>query len=638
MSHGRSGWPLTLVVLAGAGACGEPPGDEAIAAVFDPSALDDPTRRASTTCRSRPTCGSTPRTARCSPACPRRRRSSRPTPGPWRPASTAWGTQSAVFVRLTGGLDASSLPDPAGSLADDAAVYLVDVDPTSPARGERVPLRVHHRFAPSSTLPGDALAAAPMPGFALREATTYALVVTGRVRADDGDALLAAPAWAALRDDPASASATLAAAYAPLWAYLDEPGGDARADVVAATVFTTQHATAVIPRLREAVWAAPAPVAADVTATTTGELFTAFEGTYEAPNFQRGTLPYRTVGGDVVVDEDGLPVAQRTETLRFCVTVPPGPTPGTGWPIVVYEHGTGGDYRSFIDDGTAGALAAEGLAVISMDQLMHGPRNPGGDPELDFFNFFNPQTARDNVAQGAADGFGLTRLALGLTFVDGDDRTITVDPERVYFFGHSQGATTGVPMLAYEPRIAGAVLSGAGGGLYLTLLSKTEPLDIPGLVATLSRDEPLDEWTPTLHVLQAWAERADATNYGAQLARTPPPSPDEVGVAMPAKAIFQTEGITDHFAPNPSSRALSVAIGGDQVAPAVEVLEGLTLRGRTPQPPPLAGNLAGTTVAVAQYTSSEGHFVVFDVPAARTQSTQFLATLAATGVATVVAP
>jgi len=60
-------------------------------------------------------------------------------------------------------------------------------------------------------------------------------------------------------------------------------------------------------------------------------------------------------------------------------------------PIVLYAHGTGGSFHSYINDGTATRLAAQGLAVISIDQVLHGPRNPNGNPELDFFNFLNPK-------------------------------------------------------------------------------------------------------------------------------------------------------------------------------------------------------------------------------------------------------
>ena len=62
------------------------------------------------------------------------------------------------------------------------------------------------------------------------------------------------------------------------------------------------------------------------------------------------------------------------------------------------------------------------------------------------------------------------------------------------------------------------------------------------------------------------------------------------------------------------------------------------LRGRTVKTAPVEDNLDGTTATLLQYqsTGSDGHFVVFDVPAAQIQSAKFLATLADTGTATVV--
>src|SRR5687768_6006668 len=44
-----------------------------------------------------------------------------------------FGLNSGIFFRFDGELDAGSLPEPAESVAADAAVYLVDVDPDSPA-------------------------------------------------------------------------------------------------------------------------------------------------------------------------------------------------------------------------------------------------------------------------------------------------------------------------------------------------------------------------------------------------------------------------------------------------------------------------------------------------------------------------
>jgi hypothetical protein len=542
-----------------------------------------------------------------------------------------FGVNPTVFARFDGALDPASLPDAAGSVAAGASVYLVDVDPDSPAHGTRVPIEVRFRAERTQTLGENQIVARTYPGFGLADGTTYALVVTSRVRAAAGD-LAPADAFRDLLADAGDPAAH--DAYAPLLAYLDEPGDDERADVITAAVFTTQHATAIVPALRAAIFATAAPTATGVVNKGANATFTTFEGAYTAPNFQTGDVPYRDAPtGRIVVGADGNAVVQRMEPMRFALTVPPGATPAGGWPLAIYAHGTGGDYRSFIDDGTAGALAQQGIATISTDQVLHGPRNPGGNPELDFFNVGNPYAMRDNVLQGAADAFSQLRLGVGLSIADGN-RTITVDATKVFFFGHSQGGVTGPGFVAFEPTLSGAVLSGTGGVLYLALLHKTQPLDVPSLVATFIRDEPLDEDNPSLALFQMWADRSDGANYAPLMVRSPAP-----GIAP--RNIFQTEGFTDSYTPNPAIEAFATAIGGDLVMlPDEQDVPGLTqLRGRGVMTTPVAGNLDGATAVLAQYdqqAGSDGHFVVFDIPLARDQAAAFLGTLARTGTATVV--
>jgi hypothetical protein len=565
------------------------------------------------------------------------------------PRLDGFGRNAAVFFRFSAGLDPASLPaTPDAARADDASVYLVDVDADSPERGARWPLKLRFEARPGETIGANWLSVLPYPGFPLAEGRTYAVVVTSRVLGADGTAVLPAADWTELAGDAVPVDDDLLRARVvlePLLDYLDDDGGDERADVVSATVFTTQVSTDVMAGIRQRVWSLPAPTATGTARTGTAATYLTYEGSFDAPNFQTGDTPYLSSGGEIVAADDGLPEVQRTESLRFALTIPAaGAMPTAGWPVALYAHGTGGSYRSFINDGTARRLAAEGIAVISIDQVLHGPRNSGAtSPEVSFFNFQNPLAARDNTIQGAADNFSLLRLVLGFDFTEppadpDPGRDIRFDPDRIYFFGHSQGGLTGPPFLAYEPEVAGAVLSGAGGLLYLSMLHKTEPIDITAIVGALIRDEPLDEFNPTLALLQTWIERADPVNYGPLLARAPAPHPDGGG-AMAPKHIYQSEGFVDRFTPPVAIEALAVAIGGHQVAPVLAEIEGLALRGHAALEAPVTGNLDGTTAVLLQYdevSGSDGHFVVFDVDAAERQSARFLGTLATAGEATLV--
>ncbi len=554
-----------------------------------------------------------------------------------------FSVNAASFLRFDAPIDPSSLPQTAEASRDEAAaVYLVDVDADSAHFGERTPVQLRFEHYAGEAIGTDWLSVLPYPGFPLQEQTTYAVVATTRLRATDGSPVGVAPDFATIAGSAQPSASELARAqeiYAPLWNWLDQPGGDQRDDVVSASVFTTQDATSLLGKVRDVVWTLDPPEPRDITWLGTYDDFVWYEGVYDAPNFQRGDVPYMRIddGGDIVLDEDtGEPVIQRWEELRFAVSIPPGEMPEGGWPIVLYAHGTGGSYKTFRNNGTAKRLAAQGLAVIGIDQVLHGPRNPSASPEISFFNFQNPLAARYNTLQGALDNFQLLRLVLNFDYVERrpGGHTLRFDPDRVYFFGHSQGGLTGPPFLANEPLIKGAILSGAGGLLYLSMILKTKPIDISAIVGAFIRDWPLDRFNPVLALLQGWVDISDAVSYGPHLVRDPLPG-------MSPIPIFQSEGFVDSYTPLEDIEGLATAIGESQVGPVISDLEGLSLRGLEPLTAPVEDNLEGVTAVLMQYqmqAGSDGHFVVFEVPAAMEQSARFLGTLAETGTATLVVP
>jgi predicted esterase len=539
-----------------------------------------------------------------------------------------------VFCRFSGPLDPTSLPQsPTDSLSSDASVYLVRLSGPDQERGQRVPVRFRFEPHAGAIIGPNWLAALPFPGVVLAERTVYGLVVTNRVRAEDGSPVVASGDFEAVlsgRTDVAPEVATARIRYRPLLDWLNQPGHDDRATVVAAAVFTTQDATSGMNRLYQAVHRQPAPSARDVQLVATAPSFTVYDGAYDGPDFQQGTPPFALEGGAIEFAADtGEPAIARTEALRFSVTVPVGPTPASGWPLVLYSHGTGGDYRSFVRDGTAELLARAGMAAASIDQVFHGARDRGGDPALSFYNLQNPLAARDNSRQAAIDNASLLRVLKSLQLVDRAGRSIWFDPERLYFFGHSQGGITGPLWLAYEPEIKGAVLSGAGGLLYLALLHKTEPFDVSALVRAVIPDQPVDEFNPILALVQQWLDPVDPAAYARLLVTSPPGD-------LAAKHLVQSEGVPDHFTPNPAIHALATALQLDQTEPVLGRVEGLELLGRSVLTPPVTANQTTTSV-LAQYQASagsDGHFVVFDVPEAQSQVVEFLRSLASEGSAT----
>ena len=129
--------------------------------------------------------------------------------------------------------------------------------------------------------------------------------------------------------------------------------------------------------------------------------YVAYEGRYLTPNFQSGEKPYEVEGGAILFDGDGAPILNELEDIRFAVTVPKSAEmPAAGWPLVLYGHGTGGDYRSFIrasGNAPARILAQRGFAVLSIDQPLHGERGTGSDSVFLSFNFSNPDSGEGSA-------------------------------------------------------------------------------------------------------------------------------------------------------------------------------------------------------------------------------------------------
>lgn len=570
-----------------------------------------------------------------------------------------------AYLRFTGAIDPESLPpDPPSSVAADASVQLVDVDPGSPERGERRLVEIHWQEEADEAsywLP-NTLAVMPMLGRPLRPKTRYAVVVTNKLRAGDGGAIAPSADLAEVlgTTPPSARTERVRALFSPALEELTTAGVAAK-DVVHLSVFTTNDPTAEVFAIADDVKASvPAPSASGWTAKESNADYDVYEGTYgPSPNYQAGTVPYRRpADGGGFVFEGGKPKLQGTFDLRFALAVPKEPAcpaPAAGYPVVLYAHGTGGDYRSFLDDGTARALAERCLASMGIDQIFHGtrpgapaPNDPGRDTrvQLLFFNFDNPIAARTNNRQSAIDVVQQARLFTEAHVkvpadVSRTQGEIAFDASRVLFFGHSQGGLNGPLFLAASDLARGGVLSGAGSVLAVALIEKTQPIDVSAVVRTLlgvtgeDGAAELNEFHPALALAQSIVDASDPIHYGAFITTSP-----RQGFAP--KSIFQTEGIAadgtgDSYAPPHGIEALSVAMSLPRIAPGIRPIAEAGWAGLadvTVGASGVRGNLADgrATGALAQFApkrGSDGHFVVFDVPEARAQAASFCRDLAA---------
>jgi hypothetical protein len=567
------------------------------------------------------------------------------------------------YLAFDGPIDEALLPaDATASLDARSTLQLVDVDGASPDVGKRSPIfwkwreRVGDYYLAPNTL-----SFGPSLGHSMRRGTRYAIVVTRELAGPGGPAAPNAELSAVLEGKGA-----VGAAWAPALAELAKVGV-AKERIAHLSVFTTGDPIAETLKLADHARSLPPPkLKAIVDTKTSTDGFDKYEGTYEgSPDYQAGTPPFANEGGGLVFDADGKPVVQRTFELRFLLMVPNAtkcPMPADGYPLVMYAHGTNGDYASFIKDGTADALIARCVASMGVDQIFHGTR-PGAPPltdpdrdtkiQLAFFNLSNATAARTNTRQSAIDELARARLIAtgGLVVppeVSATGAAVKFDPKRIGFFGHSQGGLNGALLLSIDDQVKGGVLSGAGSAIAYSLLLKVKPEpSVASLVKnflgiTVDNQDELGPLHPAITLVQTIEDPADPLHYYPGIARAPFPG-------RVAKSVFMTEGVAadgsgDNYAPPRTIEAGAIAGGFPLLSPVVwDVPEITVLGGRAPVAPPLKGNAAGgkATVALAQFVppkGSDGHFVVFRVPEAKAQSMSFCASLLNDDVPTIAAP
>ena len=587
---------------------------------------------------------------------------------------TGFGANQAMYLRFSRSFDTTSIPS-------DGASTLLDITPTSPTYGLNLGITWGGSFGGDNFICGPALWVRPALGSPLRPGTTYALLVRKAILDTLGNPFGADDDFLAMLAPTLPTVAELAAAYPayqPLRDYI-AAGKAVAADLATALVFTVQKYEDPMAGVAAAVAAAPAPAVeqlvrcddplavspcddgktgaahvrgclpADAASTT----YTTYQGVLTLPAFQAGTVPYLdpTDGGNIVYDAAGVATVQRTEKVCFSLTVPKTTMPAAGWPLVVYGHGTGGSYRSIVDLGLAddyavgaapaglgsgidgGATATSvPLAVLGFDGVMHGTRNGGSTKPVGelVYNFLNPAAARDNALQAAAD-----LLAIPRSLPSFAAQGIVLDGTRMSLYGHSQGGNGASLVAARQSPYGTIVMSGTGGTLVYTLLGKTKPVDVPGVLPYLLGEAgpaAVDAYHPVLNLMQMYFERADSVNFGRRLFKEP-------ATGMTAHHILHVYGTNDSYAVVPTQQAYALAAG---LKVGLPVIDSFGLDTETKGPPfsnneyfmPV-GRLTAIELQYAPDATYDGHFVSTQNLGARHAIQEMLVTAARDGIPTV---
>ncbi len=579
-----------------------------------------------------------------------------------------FGNNATVFFRFSDKLDYNTLK--LGYPEDGATVYVVDITTGSDAYGTVQAVGYYVDANPGMYICDNWLALFNGPGRPYQAGHTFAAIVTtGVLQRDTGEPVQQDADFAALMADTPPEDPTLAEAwdvYQPFRDWVASSGMDP-ANIAGAAVFTVQDPIQEAQAVREAVRQTDPPAAAGLHLCEAGDpgpyadpddpergcgptsdLYYEIQGTLTVPVFQEGTPPYKDAadGGDVHRNPDGTIAPVGEETVVFALTIPKAERPPNGWPLVVFAHGAGGNYRSFVTGGVADWLSdittddgtQVGFAILGIDQLFSGPRahpenwdeawlayDPDAyQPDTLFYNVLNPRAARTNLLQAAADDFQLVRLAESLVWTAEESPigdAVYFDTDNIYFVGHGLGAVGGVACLAWEPLVHAGVLA-AGGVLDAEILSnKSRPVDLAAMVRAAVADPDIARHHPAVNLMQAVLERSDPVDYAESVLRFP-----QEGVGP--HHLLMVYGLDDPYVPEWAQYALIKGLHIPQMPNGHEQLESVsTVSGD------VSGNIwidgGSVTGAGPLYVATGGGNVddaLYEDEDARFQVSQFLAT------------
>ena len=561
--------------------------------------------------------------------------------------ANGFGCTSAVFFPLSGAIDTSQLPYIAGSIAPTPKVFLAVVDSKSPYNGQLAPIEVKFTANGGPFGAPNLLSLLPVQGIPLHPLTRYAAVVLRSV----GDAKhrklaqISTEIWARKAD----VLDRLADANVP---------GDAIAGIA---VFRTGDPTQQLNTVLKLALGQPVPkLDQPFVRKEVFPKYCVYESSLKMPDFQSGTAPYALTGGTWLFNAGGVPILQKQSPAKIVVSVPRQKMPQAGFPLAILSRtGAGGD-RPLVDRGVQAAhdlpalvagtgpameYATVGWAGMSVDGPLGGLRNPNhADEQFMIFNIQNLGALRDNVRQSAVE-LALTAHIADSLILDTSDcpdapPQTRFDGQLQVLMGHSMGATIAPLAMAFEPKLRGLLLSGAGGSYIENILWKASPitvLPIAELLLNLDDAYHLHAHDPLLSLLQWLLEPSDPPVYGQFALPQAPQSP---------RHVLMMQGIVDTYNLPPMANAVSLSLGLDQGGSVLDANSTelkqftpltalLPLTGRQLLILPASGNVQNKSTAfVVQYPSDgieDGHEAVFQTAAPKTAYRCFLKTLAATG-------
>jgi dienelactone hydrolase len=523
-----------------------------------------------------------------------------------------------------------------------------------------------------------AVAITVVPRDALALGRTYAAVITSAVKLKNGRALQAASGFAAIRDG--SRGSAVGKLYGDAIDRSIDGSGIAKSTIVGLTPFTTQTTHTRLKKIRDALVAgkygtAPtlitsSPVApihvvrfgatahAGWTATLDEWLGAALKGadgkdlpglpspvdpaTIGYPHDALGAMltaafvspdlrrPFTSTAarndGTIAYDDNGDAIAVKTDQqIPVVIFLPKAPAPASGFPVVIFQHGIGGNRSHAL--AIANDLARAGIATVAIDAPFHGLRaanatddksngrgsyrGPDGLADGDtsllaifdlLAGFGNFLAMRDNVWQATIDLAQLRRMIpncdLSLVADEYGGRAPKLDAAHVGYVGMSMGGMLGTLVAAVEPQgsIDPFVLDVPGAGAAHIL---TESANFSALAPVLTANLNLPVEVLDGDIASVWLNLAQGIFDGG----------DPGSFAADAAAehnIWMIGSLHDETMPRSMSDSLARALGATQVTPTLRTVDGLTQA-----PSPLSPGANGRVIGYYELAPSTHAHIIF---------------------------
>ncbi len=276
-------------------------------------------------------------------------------------------------------------------------------------------------------------------------------------------------------------------------------------------------------------------------------------GTLEVPHFlersnRTGALAFRFHR-----DEDGRPAIFDTRQARFWMLIPHSALDGTPHGLVKYGHGMlgsgeqvfGGFNRQIANDHHLIFFGADFIGFSSEDV-------PQATFALQQPTYFEEMV--DRMHQGVLEWVLLTRamreqvedipgMLDGINDVDTSDVTITLDEDRIYYSGISQGGIYGVTYLAVDPTVTHGHF-GVPGHNYAMLMERSSNYTTYYPFVAAGFPNRVDQSMVIPMIMLLW-DQIDPISYLRRLTAEPfDPERPKYGLFATAKGDYQVAVVT----------------------------------------------------------------------------------------------